>query len=180
MLRTALIGAGVFGVSAALAGYLWTAFEFPFVIVVPAALGWYAVVRFGFDRARAPMAALVGGVTFTAALLVAMFFALTDGSPLPLGPAASAIMAAAVAGALSGWVLARTRGALTMAGVSMLGMGVATLVTGALRAATPAAAQVEGPAQAAYFALAIGLVGLIVGAAVGAGVSQLKASIAEG
>lgn len=173
MLRTTFIGAAVFGASAAVAGYLWTAFEFPFVIVVPAALGWYAVVRYGFSASRAPMAALTGGVTFTVALLVAMFFALTDGSPLPLGPAAAAILAAAFAGVISGWVLDGRRGSLVMAAASALGMAAASALLGAVRALTPAVAQSPGPAQYGYAAVAMGLVGLVVGAAIGAGVHRL-------
>ncbi len=45
MLRNTLIGAVVFGVLGAAAAYIWTAFEFPFVIIAPAFVGWYAVVR---------------------------------------------------------------------------------------------------------------------------------------
>jgi hypothetical protein len=179
MVRTILIGATVFGVSAAAAGYVWTAFEFPFVIVVPAVLGWYAVVRYRLGPTRAPMAALAGGVTFTAALLVAMFLALTDGSPLPLGPAAAAVLAAAVAGAISGWVLARGRGSLVLAAASAIGMAAASAVTGVVRAFAPAATQSPGPAQYAYVALSVGLIGLIVGAAIGAGVDRLAATAEE-
>lgn len=180
LLRNSLIGLLAFGLSAAVAGYVWTTFEFPFVIVVPAALGWYAVVFTEYGRRKAMLAALVGGATFTIAFLVAMFFALTDGSPIALTAWMSATLAAALAGAVTGLLVDGWRGVITIAAFSALGMLVATIVSGALRTLAPSAVDVVGPAQSAYFAMQIGLVGGIVGAAVGAGTSWLAAHRGSG
>jgi len=173
MLRNSLTGLLVFGLLSAAAGYVWTAFEFPFAILIPAAVGWYAVVRSDFGSRKAWWAAFVGGVSFTAAFMVAVFFALTDGSPIALTAWMSATLAAAIAGAATGWLLDGGRGALAVAGFSAAGMLVATVVAGVMRAVAPASIDVAGPAQVAYFALVLGLVGGVVGAAVGAGTSWL-------
>lgn len=173
MLRNSMIGLVVFGLASAAAGYIWTAYEFPFAIVLPAAIGWYAVTKPDFGNRTALLAALVGGVSFTGAFLVAVFFALTDGSPIALTAWMSATLAAAVAGALTGWVMDRMRGAGTMAMYSAAGMLLATTVSTLMRAAAPASVDVEGATQYAYFALVIGVVGAIVGVAVGAGSSWL-------
>ena len=37
MLKNAVVGLAVFGLLAAVAGYVWTALEFPFAILIPAA-----------------------------------------------------------------------------------------------------------------------------------------------
>jgi len=118
MIRNSLIGMAVFGLLAGAAGYIWTAFEFPFAILIPAAAGWYAVVRTDFGNRTALWAALAGGVTFTGAFLVAAFFALTDGSPIALSAWMGAILAAAVAGAATGWLLDGVRGSLAVAAFS--------------------------------------------------------------
>lgn len=171
MLRNSLLGMAVFGLMAGAAGYIWTAFEFPFAILVPAAVGWYAVTRTDFDNRTALWAALVGGVTFTGAFLVAAFFALTDGSPIALTAWMSATLAAAVAGAATGWLLDGSHGSLALAIYSAAGMLAATVVAGAMRTFAPGAVDVAGPAQYAYFALTLGLVGAFLGAAIGAGTS---------
>ena len=171
MLRNSLIGLSVFGLLSAAAGFIWTAFEFPFAMLVPAAAGWYAVVRSDFGNRRALWAGLTGGVTFTAAFLVAAFFALTDGSPVALTAWMSATLAAGVAGAATGWLLDGARGSLAVAVFSAIGMLAATVVAGLMRTVAPVAVDVAGPVQFAYFALVLGLVGALVGAAVGAGTS---------
>jgi hypothetical protein len=173
MTRNGLLGALAFGVQAAIAGYIWTAYEFPFAILLPAAIGWFVVSQPHYGSRKALWAALVGGVTFLAAFLVAVFFALTDGSPIALSAWLSAVLAAAAAGAATGWVLGRSRGALAIAGFSAVSMLVATAAVGLMRAVAPATVDVAGPTQFAYFALTIGLVGAIVGAGVGAGVAWL-------
>jgi len=171
MIRNSLIGMAVFGLMAGAAGYIWTAFEFPFAILIPAAVGWYAVTRTDFGNRTALWAALVGGVTFTGAFLVAAFFALTDGSPIALTAWMSATLAAAVAGAATGWLLDRSHGSLALAVYSAAGMLAATIVAGAMRTFAPGAVDVAGPAQYVYFALTLGLVGAFLGAAIGAGTS---------
>jgi len=165
------MGMATFGLLAVAAGYVWTAFEFPFAIIVPAAVGWYVVVRSDFGNSTALWAALIGGVSFTVAFMFALFLALTDGSPVALTAWMSAVLAAAVAGATTGWLLDGSRGSLTVAGFSALGMLAATVVMGFLRSVAPVSVDVAGPTQYAYFALAIGMVGALVGAAVGAGAS---------
>lgn len=174
MLRNTLIGAAVFGVLGAAAAYIWTAFEFPFAILVPAFVGWYAVTRSEFGPRKAWISGLVGGISFTAVFMVALFMALTDGSGIALTAWMSAVLAASVAGALTGWVLGGMRPALTVAGFSAVGMLIAVMVAGALRAVAPAAIDVEGVAQFTYFALTMGLVSTIVGAAAGASVWWVK------
>jgi len=171
MIRNSLIGMAVFGLLAGAAGYIWTAFEFPFAILIPAAAGWYAVVRTDFGNRTALWAALAGGVTFTGAFLVAAFFALTDGSPIALSAWMGAILAAAVAGAATGWLLDGVRGSLAVAAFSAVGMLAATIVAGAMRTLAPAGVDVAGATQYAYFALTLGLVGAFMGAAAGAGTS---------
>jgi len=179
MLKNSLLGLAVFGLMSAAAGYVWTAFEFPFAILLPAAVGWYAVTRHDFGNRKALWAGLVGGISFTAAFLVAVFFALTDGSPIALTAWMSATLAAAVAGAATGWLLGGMRGSLAVAGFSAAGMLAATVAMGVMRAVAPDAVDVAGAAQNAYFALSIGLVGAFVGAAVGAGTSWLAAHLHE-
>ncbi len=173
MKRTMLIGGLAFGVSAAIAGYVWVAFEFPFAILLPAFVGWYSVVRGSFGMRKAVAAASVGGVTFTGLFLVAMFLALTDGSPLALAAWMAAVLAAGAAGALAGAVLDRAHGARVMSVASAAGMLVATVAAGALRLMAPAAVDTAGAAQNVYVLALLGLVGTIVGAAIGAGVKRL-------
>lgn len=179
MLRNATIGALVFGLSAAIAGWVWTAFEFPFVILVPAFLGWHAVVRPEFGNRKAFKVAAVGGVTFTAVFLVGMSLAMGDGSPITVTGWLVAVIAAVVAGALTGAMLDGVRGALPVASLSAAGMSAATVVVGLLRDLTPAAAQVPGAQQYAYFALGQGISGLLVGAAVGIGVVWVRRHVVE-
>lgn len=173
MLRNVIVGAVVVGVTAALAGYVWTAYEFPFAIVLPAALGWYAVSRGSFGGRRAMWAAVVGGVTFTGVLLVGMFFAITDGSPVAVTGWLAAVLAAILAGALTGTVLDARRGPVLVAAYSGAGMVLATVAVALLRSVAPAGTDQPGLAQYAYFALAQGVVGVLVGAAMGAGVSSI-------
>ena len=173
MLKNSLIGAAVFGLASAAAGYVWVAFEFPFAIVFPAAIGWYAVTIADFGHRKALWAALLGGIAFTGAFMSAIFLALTDGSPFALTAWMSAVLAAAVAGAVTGWLLDRSHGSLSMALFSAAGMLAATVAMGLMRSFAPAATDVAGPIQSAYFALAQGLVGVFVGAALGAGTSWL-------
>lgn len=172
MLRNALTGSVVFGLSAAAAGYVWTAFEFPFVIVIPAVVGSSVVAR-AFGPRKAVIAGVVGGVAFTIAFLFAVFLALTDGSPVALSAWASATLAATLAGAAIGAVLHGVRGSVVMAAFSASGMLGATIVMGLVRSMAPASVDVAGPAQYLYVAVALGLVGAVVGAAIGAGAAWL-------
>jgi hypothetical protein len=174
MLRNSSIGLVTFGLLAAIAGYAWTAYEFPFAILLPAVVGFYAVVRSGFGNRTALWAALVGGVTFAAAFIVALFFALTDGSPFALTAWMSATLAAAAAGATTGWLLDRTHGSITLAAYSAAGMLVATLLAGLIRSLAPGSVDAEGPTQFAYVALMLGVVGGVLGVALGAGVAWLE------
>jgi len=174
MLRTTMVGALVFGVVAALAGYVWTAFEFPFAILLPAFVGWYAVTRLHYDNRKALITGLVGGVSFTALFMLGVFFALTDGSPLALSAWLAATIAAAVAGALTGAVLGGAKGALTLAVFSAAGMLVATLSAGLMRMVAPASVDTAGLIQSLYFATSMGLIGVFVGGFIGAGVSWFK------
>lgn len=174
MMRRSLLGALAFGVSAAASGYLWTAFEFPFALVLAGIVGWAAVSWQPYGPRKAALAAAVGGVSFTAAFLVGIFFAISDGSPFALPSWLGAALAAAVAGALTGAVLEGRKGALALAGFSAAGMFVGEVLAGALRAVAPASVDVAGPVQYAYFALAIGIVGMATGALIGAGVGWLR------
>lgn len=174
MTRKTMLGAGVFGLLSAVAGYVWVAFEFPFAVLLPAAVGWYVVTRSEETPRTAFTAALVGGVSFTAVLLVGMFLAITDGSPLPINGAIAALAAAAAAGALTGWVLDRGHGALVMAVSSTAGMAVAVAVSAVLRQLAPASTETPGLAQSGWAAMSLGLVGAFVGAAVGFGVAWIS------
>ncbi|MHB9003048.1 MAG: hypothetical protein ACYC6C_03160 [Coriobacteriia bacterium] len=174
LLRNTLIGAAAFGLAAAAAGYIWTAFEFPFVIIVPAVLGWYLVARMHYVQRTALWAALLGGATFTAAFMVAVFFALTDGSPVAPTPWMAATFAAIAAGAVTGALLGGWRGSRVIALFAGVGMLLATAMTGVLRAVAPESVDVAGQTQYLYFASVLGVVGAIVGAAAGAGVAWLK------
>lgn len=173
MLRNTLVGAAAFGLSAAVAGYVWTAFEFPFAIIVPAILGWYVVARLHYPSRRALEAALLGGTTFTAAFLLAVFFALTDGSPVALAPWMAAMLAAIVAGAVTGAFLGGWRGSRVIAAFAGGGMLLATVMAGVLRTVAPDAVDVAGQTQYLYIAGVLGIIGAIVGAATGAGVAWL-------
>lgn len=170
MLRQALLGSLVFGALAALAGLVWTAFEFPFAIVLPAAVGWYAVVRPHFGARRALFAGAVGGVTFTAVLMFGMFLAITDGAPVAITGWLAAMLAAVVAGALTGEVIGGVRASLPVAAFSAIGMLLATFAAAVFRDIAPDAAQTEGLVQYGYFAVSQGVIGAFVGAAAGAGV----------
>lgn len=172
-MRAPLTGAVVTGLSAALAGYVWVGFEFPFAIVLPAFAGLLAVLWPLYDRGRVLLAAALGGIAFTGAFLVAVFLALTDGSPFALPAWAGAIAAAAVAGVVTGALLEGRRGALVMAAYSSLGMLLAVGVAAVMRTVAPAGVDVEGVTQTAYFALLIGLVGLVMGAFIGAGADRM-------
>lgn len=173
MSRNVLIGTAVVGVTAALAGLVWTVYEFPFAIVLPAALGWYAVSLRAFGARKAAWAALVGGLAFTGVLLVGMFFAITDGSPVAITGWIAAVLAAVLAGALTGAVLDARRGPVLVAAYSGAGMLLATVAVALLRSVAPAGIDQPGLAQYAYFAFALGVVGVFMGAAIGAGVSAI-------
>lgn len=173
MTRNALLGMAVFGLASALAGYVWVAYEFPFAILLPAAIGWFAVVRPEYGTRTAFWAALVGGVAFTTVFILAMFLALTDGSPVSLPGWLGAVLAASVAGALVGTLLDRGRGAVAMAGFSAIGMLVAIAISMLTRSMAPVSVDIEGMAQSAYVALTLGLMGASVGAASGAGTAWL-------
>lgn len=174
MVRNTLIGAAVFGVLGAAAAWIWTTLEFPFAIVVPAMVGWFAVTRGAYGNRKALIAGLVGGLGFTAVFIVAMFFALTDGSPVQLTGWMAAVLAAAAAGALTGWVLGGGSGSLVVASFSAAGMLMAVVAAGLLKAAAPSAVNVAGTVQAAYFTLSMGVVATIVGAASGAAVARIS------
>lgn len=178
MTKRTLIGAAAFGLTSALAGYIWVVFEFPFAIALPGVVGWYAVVRPGFGSRKALWAGLVGGVTFTIVLMLSFFFALTDGSPVALPAWAGGVLAAAAAGALTGLLLDRVHGALAMAGFSAAGMLAAVVIAALLRAVAPGSVDLEGAAQSAYFTLVIGLIGAALGAAIGAGAAWLEEHLA--
>ncbi len=172
-LANAAIGAVVFGLAGAAAGALWIGLEFPFAVVLPAALGWLAVSWGPFGRRRALWAALVGGASFTVAFVLSLFAAIADGSPVDLPAWAAAVFSAAVAGALTGAVLDRARGAGWMALFSAAGMALGTVATLAARAIAPTGVDVPGVAQTAYFSAVQGVVGAITGAAIGYGVAWL-------
>lgn len=121
MRRSAIVGSAVFGIGSFIAGYVWTTFEFPFVVLVPWFAGWVAVAWPLYGRTRALVAGAVGGVTYTVAWLFLLALALTDGSPLPLAGWLVAPAGAAVAGALTGAVLERGEGARMLALSSALG-----------------------------------------------------------
>lgn len=170
MLRTLLTGSLITGITAALAGYIWVGFEFPFAIVLPAALGLLAVTWPLYGARRSLTAAAVGGVSFTVAFLVAVFLAITDGSPVAPPAYAGAVVAAAIAGAITGFVLEGRRGVVPVGGFSAIGMVAGVLVAAAMRAVAPAGVDVAGATQTAYFAAVIGLIGVVMGAAFGVGV----------
>lgn len=180
MIRNAVRGALVFGVTAGLAGFVWTSYEFPFAVLLPAAIGWYAIVRHEFTRRRAVAAAVVGGLTFTALLIAGMFFAITDGSPVAISGWLVAVLAAGVAGGLTGLVVGGVRAAAPISVFSISGMSVALLIAAAMRELQPAAAQVPGPVQTLTFTTGIGLMGLVVGAAAGMGVAWARRHAVEG
>lgn len=174
MLRNAARGALVFGIVSAVAGFLWTAFEFPFAILLPAFLGWYAVARPDFGPRKALLAGVVGGLTFTALFILGLFLAISDGAPVAITGWLAAVLAALVAGSLTGTVLGGSRASLPVAAFSAMGMLLATVVAGFMRDLAPDSTQVPGLAQSAYFAAAQGLIGVFVGASVGAGVSWVR------
>lgn len=176
MIKSAVLGGLAFGITAAIAGYVWTAFEFPFVIVVPAVVGWFVVVRARHELRTALTAALVGGIAFTALFIGGLFLAITDGSPVPMVGWLAAVLAAAVAGAITGWVIGRARGAGVIAAFTAAGMLAAVVAAALLQGVAPEAVQVADPAQYAYVALQMGVIGALVGAAAGAGVAYVDSS----
>lgn len=178
MARSGLIGAAAFGLSGLLAAYVWTLYEFPFVVALQWALGWGVVALLHYPR-RAGIAAVVGGVAYTAAFLVAMFLAITDGSPVPITGWLAVTIAAVLAGAATGAVLDRYRGALVLAGASALGMLLGTIIAGIFVQAAPVAVDSEGTVQYLYFALAQGIVGAFTGATIGAAAAWLKQEAAR-
>lgn len=173
MIRNAVLGVLAFGVTAAAAGWVWTAFEFPFAIMLPAVVGWFVVVRARYDGRKALTAALVGGIAFTAVFIGGLFLAITDGSPVPMAGWLAAVLSASGAGAITGWVIGRTQGAGIMAAFTAVGMLAAVLAAAVLQSAAPGSVQVAGSAQSAYVALQMGVIGALVGAAAGAGVAYV-------
>ncbi len=173
MTRNALLGMAVFGLASAAAGYVWVSTEFPFIILLPAVLGWFVVVRPEYGDRTAILAALVGGFTFTVVFILALFLALADGSPVSLPAWLGALLAAAVAGGLGGVLLDRGRGATAMAGFSAVGMLAALAISLLARSVAPGSVDVEGATQSAYFASTLGLMGAVLGAAIGAGASWI-------
>lgn len=173
MTRNALLGALAFGLTAAAAGYVWVAFEFPFAIVVPAIVGWAAVTLRYRDLRSTLIAATVGGIAFTALFIGGLFLAIADGSPVQVAGWLVAVIAAAAAGGVVGAVLGGMQGARVLAIHSGIGMAAAVIVAGVLREIGPAAADMPGAAQSAYAAVSLGLIAALVGAAAGAGVARM-------
>lgn len=181
MLRSSLLGALAFGLTAAVAGYLWTTFEFPFALLLSGTVGWLVVTWTAYGPRKSLLAGLLGGTTFTAAFLVGIFFAITDGSPFALPAWLAAAAAAALAGGLTGALLAGRRGAAVLALFSAAGMLVGEVLAWLVQVLSPASIDVPGPAQTLLFTLAIGLVGTALGAFIGAGLARLhKPSPDEG
>lgn len=174
MARTALIGALVFGVSSAIAGFLWVGLEFPWAVLVPAALGWFAVVKPHYGQRKALVAAAVGGVLFTIVFITAMFVVIADGSQVYLPAWVGPTLAAAVAGAAVGVLLERIRGMLVTAGYSAVAMAAATAALAFARNMQPATVQQPGVTQTAWAAGMLLIVGLVVGAGVGAAVARIS------
>lgn len=174
MFRNAVIGAIVFGLTAALAGYLWLALEFPWVIVIPAALGWYAVVREPYGQRKALISAAVGGVLFTVVLIMAMYLAISDDVSIALPAWIGPVAAGALAGAIVGAVIGRARGASTVALFAGASMAVAVALAEVARNVQPASVQQEGAAQSLWVAGVLLVVGLVLGAACGAAVVQVR------
>ena len=171
--RIMLVGSAVFGLGAAIAGYVWVAFEFPWIIIVPATLGWYAVCRMRFDQATALKAGAVGGVLFTVAFMVSMFLAITDGSPVALPSWLGPIAAAGIAGAVVGAMLGKVKGAGVGGLYSAVGMSAAVVVMALTRDLAPAATQQPGSAQSMWVAAMLLVVGALVGASAGAVVHKI-------
>ena len=145
----------------------------PFAILLPGVLGWYAVTLRGFGNRKAIRAGLIGGLTFTALMMLAFFFALTDGSRFAVPTWAGAVLAAALAGAPTGWLLEKRHGAITAAGAAALGMALAILAAGLLRQSAPPGTGVPGSAQHLFFSQGIGIMGAIIGTCIGAGIGWL-------
>lgn len=78
-------------------------------------------------------------------------------------------------GRCTGWLLDGVRGSAVVAGSSAVGMFAAILLMALMRQLAPASVDTAGQAQNVYFALAQGGMGILVGAAVGAGVAWLAA-----
>lgn len=175
MARIVAITAAVTGLASALAGFVWVGLEFPFAILLPAVLGLLAATLLeGYDPRRAWLASVLGGIGFTVAFLVAVFLALTDGSPLALPAWAGALLAAAVAGAVTGGILEGRRGIVNMSALSAAGMVAGIVIVGLMRYLAPGSVDTAGPAQTLYFTVAIGLVGTVMGAAMGLGVERIR------
>lgn len=169
MTRNILVGAAATGVSAFAAGYAWVAFEFPFAILLPAVVGLLAVTLPLFAARRAVLASIIGGLAFLAAFMIALFLALTDGSPLAILPSLGSLLAAAVAGAIAGAILRGRAGALALGAFSAAGMLVGVAIVLFMRTVAPGSIDAPGAAQNLYFATTIGLLGVALGAFVGLG-----------
>lgn len=174
MLRTVSIGATATGLAAAVAGYVWVAFEFPFAIVLPAVVGVFVVAAPLYSRGRSVVAALVGGAAFTAAFLMALFMAVTDGSPFALPAWLGAVAAAGIAGAVTGSLLEGFRRSVPLVISSALGMVFAVALAALIRAIAPGAVDTAGAAQNLYVTAVLGLIGVIMGASLGTGVARMK------
>ncbi len=180
MLRSAAFGALVFGAGGLVAGWLWNVTDVPLFVFIPWALGWLLVTRGPFGWPVAWKAGLVGGTSFTVAFLVALFLAITDGSPLPLAGWMAAGIAGAVAGGLTALVVDRGSAAV-FAIAAGLGMVVGTVVGGLVPSVAPTAANSPGQVQALAFAIQQGVVSAFAGVGIGIAVSRAvsaKAGIA--
>lgn len=173
MIRNILLGAIAFGLPAALAGYVWSAFEFPFALLLPGVVGWL-VLAWSHGTSKAAIAALVGGIAFTAAFMVGMFFAITDGSPLAVPAWLAAAAAAAAAGAIVGALLGGRSAAVRLALFSALGMFVGEVLAWAAQYAVPGSVDTPGTAQLVYMSVTVGVVGVAVGAFVGYAMAAIE------
>jgi hypothetical protein len=171
--RSAVTGALVFGVGSFAAGYVWTALEFPFAVVAPWIAGWIVVVWPLYGWRRALLAGVVGGASYTIAWLFFLALAIGDGSPVPLAGWLAPPLGAAVAGALTGALLARGEGARVVAMSSAIGALAGSAGLELLRGLAPPGTDVPGVAQSMWFATAQGLSGAAVGAAIGAAVAAV-------
>lgn len=166
VLRCAVWGALGFGLSGLAAFWVWTAFEFPFTVL----LWWFAgFAVLGYLLGGQRLAAVlggIGGVAYLVAFLVTLFFGLTDGSPLPFleGPLSDFLAPALASAAVGGLGLKSSRAALVLAAAAGIGFMVPMALVPVLQGMD---------AQALAFALNGLLRGIAGGAALGAALGWL-------
>lgn len=166
--RFVISGALTFCLAGVLSGAIWATSTFPFAVGLEWAIGMGVLAWMARGAGVGARAALVGALAYTVAFGAFSFFAITNGSALPVRFLLAIGVSAGLAGALVGSVVGRMRGAVIVGVAAAVGYIVGSELLVLLQYVTPEAALEPGGMQIVFFSAGIGLRALVAGGFIGA------------